>query len=91
MEDAIERLSFIAKIEEGLPQSEAGQLVSHDEVKNNSCREEDPLERAVPIQYFAAIHAFIAQDSPHAAQSVVLRHFIAATEQLALRIGPHRS
>jgi predicted transcriptional regulator len=31
--DAIERLCFIAKIEEGLRQSEAGQLVSHDEVK----------------------------------------------------------
>jgi hypothetical protein len=33
LEDAIERLCFIAKIEEGLRQSEAGQLVSHDEVK----------------------------------------------------------
>ena len=33
IEDAIERLCFIAKVEEGLRQSEAGQLVSHDEVK----------------------------------------------------------
>ena len=33
IEDAIERLCFIAKIEEGLRQSEAGQLVPHDEVK----------------------------------------------------------
>ena len=33
MEDAIERLCFIAKIDEGLRQSEAGQLVSHNEVK----------------------------------------------------------
>ena len=33
MEDAIERLCFIAKIEKGLSQSDAGQLVSHDEVK----------------------------------------------------------
>jgi predicted transcriptional regulator len=33
MEDAIERLCFIAKIEEGLRQSAAGQLVTHDEVK----------------------------------------------------------
>ena len=32
-EDAIEQLCFIAKIEEGLRQSDAGQLVSHDEVK----------------------------------------------------------
>ena len=32
-EDAIERLCFIAKVEEGLSQSEQGQLVSHDEVK----------------------------------------------------------
>ena len=32
IEDAIERLCFIAKIEEGL-QSDARQLVSHDEVK----------------------------------------------------------
>lgn len=33
IEDAIERLCFIAKIEEGLHQSDARQLVSHDEVK----------------------------------------------------------
>ncbi|MEP7305916.1 MAG: hypothetical protein ABJA98_10395 [Acidobacteriota bacterium] len=33
IEDAIERLRFVAKIEEGLRQSDAGQLVSHDEVK----------------------------------------------------------
>ncbi len=33
LDDAIERLCFIAKIEEGLRQSEAGQLLSHDEVK----------------------------------------------------------
>ncbi len=33
LDDAIERLCFIAKIEEGLRQSDAGQLVSHDEVK----------------------------------------------------------
>ena len=31
--DAIGRLCFIAKIEEGLRQSEAGRLVSHEEVK----------------------------------------------------------
>ena len=31
--DAIERLCFIAKVEEGLRQSAAGRLVSHDEVK----------------------------------------------------------
>jgi len=33
IEDAIERLCFIVKIEEGLRQSDARQLVSHDEVK----------------------------------------------------------
>ena len=33
IEDAIERLCFIAKIEEGLRQSDAGHLVPHDEVK----------------------------------------------------------
>ena len=33
LEDAIERLCFIAKIEEGLRQSEAGKVVSHEEVK----------------------------------------------------------
>ena len=32
IEDAIERLCFIAKIEEGLRQSDARQLLSHDEV-----------------------------------------------------------
>ena len=35
IEDAIERLCFIAKIEEGLRQSDAGQLVSHEEVKKH--------------------------------------------------------
>lgn len=33
IEDAIERLCFIAKIEEGFRQSDEGRLVSHDEVK----------------------------------------------------------
>ena len=33
IDDAIERLCFIAKIEEGLRQSDARRLVSHDEVK----------------------------------------------------------
>jgi len=33
LEDAIGRLCFIAKIEEGLRQSEVGQVVSHEEVK----------------------------------------------------------
>jgi predicted transcriptional regulator len=33
LEDAIERLCFIAKIEEGLRQSDAGLLVPHEEVK----------------------------------------------------------
>lgn len=33
IDDAIERLCFIAKIEEGLRQSDARQLVSQDEVK----------------------------------------------------------
>jgi phosphosulfolactate synthase (CoM biosynthesis protein A) len=33
---AIERLCFIAKIEEGFRQSDARQLVSHDEVKKQS-------------------------------------------------------
>ncbi len=31
LEDAIERLCFLAKVEEGLRQSEAGETVSHDE------------------------------------------------------------
>jgi predicted transcriptional regulator len=33
IDDAIERLCFIAKIEEGLRQSDAGQLTDHEEVK----------------------------------------------------------
>jgi len=33
IEEAIERLCFIAKIEEGLQQSREGQVVSHSEVK----------------------------------------------------------
>jgi predicted transcriptional regulator len=33
LEDAIERLCFLAKVEEGLRQSEAGELLSHEEIK----------------------------------------------------------
>jgi predicted transcriptional regulator len=33
LDDVIERLCFIAKIEEGLRQSRAGQVVPHEEVK----------------------------------------------------------
>jgi len=33
LEDAIERLCFLAKVEAGLHQSEQGKLLSHDEVK----------------------------------------------------------
>ena len=33
IDDAIEQLCFIAKIEEGLRQSKAGPVVSHEEVK----------------------------------------------------------
>ena len=33
IDHAIERLCFIAKIEEGLQQSRAGRVTSHDEVK----------------------------------------------------------
>jgi predicted transcriptional regulator len=34
VEDAIERLYFLAKIERGLEQSEAGNTISHDEIKS---------------------------------------------------------
>ena len=34
IDDAIERLCLIAKIEEGLRQSDAGQLTAHEEVKH---------------------------------------------------------
>lgn len=33
VEQAMERLYFIAKVEEGLRQAEAGKLVSHEDVK----------------------------------------------------------
>ncbi|MEQ1897303.1 MAG: hypothetical protein ABL971_07945 [Vicinamibacterales bacterium] len=33
IEDAIERLCVVAKIEEGIRQSDARQLVSHDDIK----------------------------------------------------------
>jgi predicted transcriptional regulator len=36
LDDAIERLCFIAKIEEGLRQSDARDLVSHEEVKKSN-------------------------------------------------------
>jgi len=33
LEDAIEWLCFIAKVEEGLRQSDAGELIPHEEIK----------------------------------------------------------
>ncbi len=33
VEQAMERLYFIAKVEEGLRQAEAGKLISHEDVK----------------------------------------------------------
>jgi len=33
LEDAIERLCFLGKVEEGLQQSEKGETVSHEEAK----------------------------------------------------------
>lgn len=33
LEDAIERLCFIAKVEAGLRQSDAGQVIPHEDVK----------------------------------------------------------
>jgi predicted transcriptional regulator len=33
VEDAMERLYFLAKVEEGLRQAEAGETVSHEEAK----------------------------------------------------------
>ena len=33
LEDAIERLCFLAKVEEGLRQSDAGELVTQEEIK----------------------------------------------------------
>jgi len=33
LDDAIERLCFLAKVEEGLRQSQTGELVTHEDVK----------------------------------------------------------
>jgi predicted transcriptional regulator len=38
IDEAIERLCFIAKVEEGLRQSRNGDVVSHDEVKQRFLR-----------------------------------------------------
>ena len=37
-EDAMERLVFLAKIERGLKQADAGQTVSHDKIKQKMKR-----------------------------------------------------
>jgi predicted transcriptional regulator len=38
VEDAMERLYFLAKIERGLEQSDAGNTISHDEIKSRFLR-----------------------------------------------------
>jgi predicted transcriptional regulator len=35
LDEAIERLCFIAKVEEGLRESESGDVISHEEVKKH--------------------------------------------------------
>jgi predicted transcriptional regulator len=37
LEDAIERLCFLAKVEEGIRQSDAGETVPHDEAVRQFC------------------------------------------------------
>jgi predicted transcriptional regulator len=39
IEDAIERLYFLAKIEKGIREADAGLTVSHDEAKKRLCGE----------------------------------------------------
>ncbi len=46
VEEAMERLYFLAKIEEGLRQADAGQTVSHEEAKQRI------LSRAAPPSLF---------------------------------------
>ena len=46
IEDAIERLCFIAKIQEGLRQSDGRQLVSHDIVDELVARRRGDLAKA---------------------------------------------
>jgi predicted transcriptional regulator len=38
IEDAIERLCFLAKVERGLAQSDAGQTIPHEEVRKRLLR-----------------------------------------------------
>jgi len=38
IEDAMERLLFLAKIERGLQQANAGQTISHDQVKERMAK-----------------------------------------------------
>lgn len=38
IEEAMERLLFLAKIERGLQQADAGQTISHDEVKERAAK-----------------------------------------------------
>ena len=38
VEDAMERLLFLAKIEKGLQQADAGKTVSHDQVKEKMAK-----------------------------------------------------
>lgn len=38
IDDAIERLYFLAKIERGLEQSDAGELIAHEDIKKRFLR-----------------------------------------------------
>ena len=38
IEDAMERLLFLAKIEKGLEQADAGETISHDQVKEKMAK-----------------------------------------------------
>ncbi len=69
VEDAMERLDFLAKIERGLEQSESDESISHDEIKARF------LTKVTEVRWtphaaddLQAIYDFIGRDSPHYAQ-----------------------
>ena len=60
----MERLYFLAKVEEGLRQAEAGQTVSHEEAEATHPRVTEVRWTDQAVEDLRSIREFIERDSP---------------------------
>lgn len=95
IDDAIERLIFLAKIDAGLAELDAGKGIPHQEVKRRLGAVIRLIWSPQPLRDLQAIRDYVAADSPRYAALVVER-IIRGVERLTSlpesgRVVPERS